>query len=341
MASGISRNHSLKELNAFGVEALAAEFAEVNAVSEIGRLLEQSQLEPWILGGGSNLLLLDDISALVLLNSIKGIEVVEETDTYALVRFGGGEVWHEVVTWAVQHDLGGIENLALIPGSVGAAPIQNIGAYGVELKDVFHELEAYEFATGQVVKFDLDACQFGYRDSLFKREAKGKYFISHVTLRLSKPPHSLHTAYGAIRSQLQLLDRSEFSIQDVCQAVVDIRSAKLPDPAVIGNSGSFFKNPIISQDQFERLHQVYPEIPSYPAGDGHVKVPAGWLIEKAGWKGRKVGNVGCYKNQALVIVNHGGATGREVWEHAVRVQISVNEQFAIELEPEVNIIGER
>ncbi|GAB4417226.1 MAG: UDP-N-acetylmuramate dehydrogenase [Bacteroidia bacterium] len=291
-----------------------------------------------ILGGGSNVLFLKDYDGIVLKNEILGREVVAETPEAVWLRVGAGENWHDLVLHCVAAGWGGIENLALIPGSVGAAPIQNIGAYGVELKDVFDSLEALDLRSGSIRTFDREACRFGYRDSVFKQEARGRYLITRVTLRLHKPPHVLHTSYGAIAADLALRP-APHSIRDVSEVVTQIRQRKLPDPRQIGNAGSFFKNPVIAQAQFEALQARFPAIPSYPDLPGYVKVPAGWLIEQAGWKGHQRGACGVHSEQALVLVNHGGATGAEIYALSEDILQDIAARYGITLEREVNIVG--
>lgn len=334
-------NQSLQHLNTFGLDVTAAALLQLEHSDDMVQLAEVWPTFPQqlILGGGSNVLFTRDFDGLVLLNRLKGIEMLEDPDSerHQLLKAYGGESWHELVMFAVQHGLGGIENLALIPGTVGAAPIQNIGAYGVELKDVFHSLEALDLETGKLQTFDKDNCMFGYRNSIFKHELKGKYFIVSCTLRLSLHP-TLHTSYGAIQSTLEEKGITNPGISDIAAAVIDIRSSKLPDPKVLGNAGSFFKNPEISLKHFEQLQREYPGMPGYPLPGDLVKVPAGWLIETCGWKGRRMGNTGAHAQQALVLVNYGGATGTEIHEHALRIIRNVKERFEITLVPEVNII---
>ncbi len=331
-------NVSLKSYNTFGLDARATHFAKVASESDVNAVLQQWSGPIRILGGGSNLLLTRDFEdELILHNAITGIEIIEDLAEEAHIRVGAGVVWHDLVLWSLTQNLGGLENLSLIPGTVGAAPIQNIGAYGVELKDVFVRLEAIRLSDGAPVIFHATDCAFGYRDSIFKRSAKGQYCITRVILRLSKSPQ-INISYGAIRQTLAEMGITQPGIREVSEAVVRIRSSKLPDPTKIGNSGSFFKNPIIPQTQFETLRERFPNIVSYPQAENRVKVPAGWLIEQCGWKGKRVGNTGCYAQQALVLVNHGGATGAEVKAHAERIIESVRATFGITLEPEVNII---
>jgi UDP-N-acetylmuramate dehydrogenase len=291
------------------------------------------------LGGGSNILFTQPVTGLLLKNEIKGIAVTRTWSQKVHVTVGGGENWHAFVLWAVQNGYGGVENLSLIPGTVGAAPVQNIGAYGVELKDVMVRLRAVELETGKLRTFSKRDCAFGYRDSIFKRAAKGKYLITEVVFSLTRSRHRIYIQYGDIAQTLQTIlgDEQQPTIADVSRAVIQIRSSKLPDPAQIGNCGSFFKNPEISAEQFQWIKARFPQAPGYPLPDGKVKIPAGWLIEQCGWKGKRVGNTGCYEKQALVIVNHGGATGPEVQQLAADIIQSVLEKFEVALEPEVNI----
>ncbi len=331
----ILSNYSLEDCNTFGIAAKAERFGIIQAEQDLFSLDFEDNIR--VLGGGSNLLLPDSVEGLVLKNEIKGIEIVAEDDTSVLVEIGGGENWHEFVMWAVEHNYGGVENLSLIPGTVGAAPIQNIGAYGVELKDIFEGLNAYLFDEFGEEAFTPEDCRFGYRDSIFKRELKGKVCITRVYLRLQKAPHKVNVSYGAISKTLEERGISEPSIKDVSDAVIAIRQSKLPDPKEIGNSGSFFKNPEIPQAEFDALLQKFPNAPSYPLPNEMVKVPAGWLIDQCGFKGVRYGNTGCYKNQALVLVNYGGATGKEVYDFSEKVLQTVLEKFGIQLEREVNV----
>lgn len=334
----LEENYNLQALNTFGIAANARYFAEAHSEADL-REAFQLQIQPMlILGGGSNLLLTQDFEGLVIKNAISGKTIIEETDTHAIVRVGAGENWHQFVLWCLDQDLGGVENLSLIPGTVGAAPIQNIGAYGVELKDVFHHLEAMEVATGNMHTFSHAECRFGYRDSVFKNKLKGKYCITQVYLKLTKLAHQINTSYGAIRETLAAHDVTEPTIRDISNAVIDIRSSKLPDPAKIGNSGSFFKNPEIPVEQFTELQQRFPHIISFPGSNGKIKVPAGWLIEQCGWRGTRRGDAGCYDKQALVLVNYGNASGEDIWRLAQNIVASVQDTFGITLTPEVNII---
>lgn len=337
----IQKNVSLKPLNTFGLEAKARVFVEVKSIEELQEVL-QSEIahdnEMFILGGGSNVLLSKDFEGLVVKNSITGKEVVHETDDFVLVKVGAGENWHNFVLYALEKGWGGIENLSLIPGTMGAAPMQNIGAYGVEIKEVFENLQAVNISSGEVEKFNKQACRFGYRESIFKNKVKGQYIITHVTLKLTKKDHELNTSYGAISETLEALKVKKPTIQDVSEAVIKIRQSKLPDPAKIGNAGSFFKNPSVDRIQYEELKTEYPHIPGYDLPDNNVKVPAGWLIEQCGWKGVTRGAIGVHKKQALVLVNYGGGSGDELKNLAEEIRASVIEKFGIELNAEVNII---
>lgn len=334
----IKSNINLKSLNTFGLSAIAKSFASFTSISDLDHLLSKNRnQELMILGGGSNLLLTKDIECLVLKNDLRGIEIISESEHHALLKTMGGENWHDVVLFAIDNKLGGIENMSLIPGSAGAAPMQNIGAYGAEIKDVFVELEAYEIHTGKIKIFDKEACQFGYRESVFKRDLKGKFIIVSMTLKLSKKPE-VNTSYGAIENRLDEMNINNPSIKDVSDAVIYIRQTKLPDPKKIGNSGSFFKNPVISKSQFESLKEKFPEVANYPVDENHVKIAAGWLIDQAGWKGKTLGNYGVHKNQALVLVNYGGASGQDIYQLSEDIMTSVKETYGIELEREVNVI---
>lgn len=334
----IKKNYSLKAFNTFGLAAKAENLIKVRSEKELKQVLKLSYQPIFILGGGSNLLLTNDIAGLVLKNEITGIEIVEETDDAVVLSIGGGENWHQLVLWTIENDFGGIENLSLIPGTVGASPIQNIGAYGVELKDVFEKLEAINISTKRKKTFKKKDCQFGYRESVFKKKLKGKYFITKVFLKLTKKAHQLNCSYGAIKDILAENGIEQPTIKAISDAVIAIRSSKLPDPAVLGNSGSFFKNPEIPQAQFDTLQKQFPNIVFYSMPNEMIKVPAGWLIEQCGWKGKKVGNTGAHAKQALVLVNYGNAKGAEVKALAYKIIDSVKDKFGIELTPEVNII---
>lgn len=336
----VQKNADLTPFNTLGIEAHARYFTSVTSVDELQNLLSDSRfdrLPRLVLGGGSNILFVDDFPGLVMHIEIKGREVVREEGDELRVRIGAGENWHRFVRYCVEQGWGGIENLSLIPGSVGAAPIQNIGAYGVELEEVFHSLEAVEIGSGTRREFTHNECRFGYRDSIFKNELKGRFIVTHVLLNLSRNP-KLNTSYGAIQSKLQEKDISDPDISDISEVVMEIRRNKLPDPEDLGNAGSFFKNPIVSGETYEKIRKQYEQVPAYPMDLGGVKIPAGWLIEKTGWKGRKEGQAGTYRQQALVIVNHGGATGQQILELSRKIRSAVADQFGIELVPEVNII---
>lgn len=330
---------SLKPYNSFGLDAKSAAFANIRSVAQLRQILATwDGSTPFILGGGSNMLLRGDVDRLVLKNDICGKKYTLTPDGHAVVVAGGGENWHDFVLWTLENGLGGLENLSLIPGTVGASPIQNIGAYGVELRDIFLGLSAVDMHTGEVHRFKSADCQFGYRNSRFKQDWKGQFFITHVAFRLTTQNHRINTSYGAIQQSLTEMAVETPTPSDVSRAVIGIRSSKLPDPAVLGNSGSFFKNPVLTAEQFAALQQQYPNIPHYPQGDGRIKVPAGWLIEQAGWKGRREGDAGTYEKQALVLVNHGAATGDELWAFAQQIITAVEQQFGVRLEPEVNVI---
>jgi UDP-N-acetylmuramate dehydrogenase len=335
----LQENFSLKPYNTFGIDVNARYFCTFENVAELQQLLEMPQItnhEKLILGGGSNVLFTKDFNGAVLKNNIKGINLLAQNEEYAWVRSGSGEIWHELVLFCIEHGLAGVENLSLIPGTVGAAPLQNIGAYGVELKDVFDSLEAVNLETGVLETFNKRACEFGYRESYFKKEGKGKYIIVSVTLKLHKKPN-FNTSYGDIQKTLSAMEITDLNIKAISQAVCAIRKSKLPDPAKIGNAGSFFKNPEVEKTVFEDLKKQFPEMPGYPVAEDRVKIPAGWLIEQLGWKGKQIENYGVHKNQALVLVNYGGAKGYKIKALAHDIIASVKDKFGIELSPEVNI----
>lgn len=335
----IQTNVSLKSLNTLAINSMAKEYIEVRSIDDFIELTQTYSLadkKHMILGGGSNVILPDVYEGLVIHNAIKGFEVVDENEDELLLKAGGGELWHDLVLKSLELNVGGLENLSLIPGTVGAAPMQNIGAYGVEIKDTFESLEAIDIQTGEVKTFHLDDCQFGYRTSVFKKELKGKYFIASMTHRLSKMP-KINTSYGAIKAWLKEKEITNPAIHNVSHAVIAIRRSKLPDPAVIPNAGSFFKNPIMSKSQFEQLQNEHGEVLHYPAGD-QIKVPAGWLIEQCGWKGYRNETCGVHERQALVIVNHNGASAGNILSLAEEIQESVKKKFGVVLEREVNII---
>ncbi len=335
----INTHISLRPFNTFGLDANAAHFCTIHTIQELSQLLRQAPPQPLrVLGGGSNILFVQDVDGTLLKNEIKGKEILHTWANKVHVRLGSGENWHETVRWAVEQGLGGIENLSLIPGTVGAAPVQNIGAYGVELKDVFVRLHAVDLLTGQSKTFWKKDCLFGYRDSIFKSVHKGRYFITDLVLSLTRQHHSIHVQYGDISKTLEAMQvTGKPTIHQISKAVIAIRSSKLPDPKVIGNCGSFFKNPEITTALFENIRQNHPTAPGYPLPNGQVKIPAGWLIEQCGWKGKRVGNTGSYEKQALVLFNHGGATGTEVAQLAKEIIQSVKTRFGVPLEAEVNI----
>ncbi len=334
-------NFSLKAYNTFGVDAKAQYFAEVNSVEELIKSIKpaNSQISKILfLGGGSNILFTKDFDGLAIKLNLKGIteEILDENEI--LVTAKAGENWHEFVMFCLNKNYGGLENLSLIPGNVGTSPMQNIGAYGTEIKDIFVNCKVLNLETLEVEAFDLEKCRFGYRDSIFKQEGKNNYVILEVTFKLTRKNHIIKTEYGAIKTELENLGIQNPTIQDVSRAVINIRQSKLPDPKVIGNAGSFFKNPTIPLVQFEDLKQKFENIQGYPKGD-FVKVPAGWLIEQCGWKGKQIGNVASHQLQSLVIINAtGNATGKEIFDFSTMIIDSVNEKFGIELEREVNII---
>lgn len=330
---------SLQLLNTFGIDAKAMQFLRISSVSDLQYAINKNegQLPIVILGGGSNILLTGDIPKLVIQNTIEKIQIEKEEETFAIVDVGAGVNWHDFVLWCLKHDLGGVENLSLIPGTVGAAPIQNIGAYGVELKDVFESLYAVELATGAVHFFSKTDCAFGYRESVFKNKYKDAYCVTSVKFKLSKKNHQLHLNYGDISKTLETQQISNPSIQDVSNAVIQIRTSKLPNPKIIGNAGSFFKNPEVDRETFQKLSDTFPNIVHFDLPTGNVKIPAGWLIEQCGWKGKRVGNTGAYEKQALVLVNYGNATGQEIWKLALDIIASVQDKFGIIVHPEVNI----
>ena len=333
----IQQNISLKAYNTFGIDVSASQFAEINTLSELKEII-QTKKDFFILGGGSNILLTNDVKKLVVHLNLKCKKIIKASETDVLIEVAAGENWHDFVLWCIDNNFGGIENLSLIPGNVGTAPIQNIGAYGVEQKDTMYELKALEINTNQLKTFKNEDCNFGYRNSVFKNDLKGKYIITSVTFKLTKKTHHLNTSYGAIQSELENKDIDTPSIKDVSNAVIAIRQSKLPDPKEIGNSGSFFKNPVISTADFEHLLSKHTEAPHYKISDSEVKVPAGWLVEQCGFKGKRYGDAGIHKKQALVLVNYGTATGNEIFDLSKQIQKTVLEKFGIALEAEVNVI---
>jgi len=327
---------SLKEFNTFGIDVSAKKIVYLNELKQLDKI--SNLKDSFIIGGGSNILLTKDVEKTVVINQTKGICTVKEDENFIELAVASGEDWHEFVMYCIQKGYGGIENMSLIPGSVGAAPMQNIGAYGREIKDVLTYVNAVDLDTREMKKFTNEECEFGYRESIFKKSAKGKYFIVDVGIRLTKKNHQINTSYGDIEKWLNTNQIESPKIKDVSNAVIAIRKSKLPDPNDLGNSGSFFKNPIISSTHFEDLSKKFPLIKSYPVSDQKVKVPAGWLIESLGWKGKRVGNTGSHQNQALVLVNYGNATGSEVKKLAEDIKKSVWDTYKIQLETEVNII---
>lgn len=337
----IQENYSLKNHNTFGVEVFAKYFAEVKSLDQLTQILRNTSVQKFqllFLGGGSNVLFTQDFEGVVLQLNLKGISEKILNDNEVLVTANAGENWHEFVQFCLDKNYGGLENLSLIPGNVGTSPMQNIGAYGTEIKDTFVSCKVLNLETLVVEEFDYEKCQFGYRESIFKREGKGKYVILEVTFKLTRQDHQIKTEYGAIQTELQNLGVEDPTIQEVSKAVINIRQSKLPDPQVIGNAGSFFKNPSVPMQQFLEIQKNYPEIPNYPNGN-LVKIPAGWLIEQCGWKGKQIGNVASHELQSLVIVNKTGlASGKEIFDFSTMIIDSVIKKFEIILEREVNII---
>lgn len=336
----IRENITLQPYNTFGINVSARYFTHISSPCELYQLLAHTKLrqqKKMVLGGGSNLLFTQDYSGLILLNTIPGISLVKEDNNHVWLRIGAGENWHQLVMYCVKHNLAGVENLSLIPGSVGAAPIQNIGAYGVELKQVFTELEAIHLNTGELERFDKTACQFGYRHSIFKTKYKNQFMITHVTLKLNKQP-DFYISYGAIQKMLDKMNVKNLTIKAISDAVIQIRRNKLPDPNELGNAGSFFKNPEITPQHLQELLSRYPDIPHYATTTEKIKISAAWLIEQCGWKGKRCGKIGVHDRQALVIVNYGGGTGEAVKMLAKQIQAEVYNHFSVKLIPEVNII---
>ena len=335
----ILNNFSLKKHNTFGIEAKAKQFVAVHSVEDLKTVLVENQSQPkFILGGGSNMLLTQDIQALVIHIDLKGIKVLKEDDNFVWVESQAGENWHEFVLWTIDQNFGGLENMSLIPGNVGTTPVQNIGAYGTEIKDTFVSCDAMNIATQEMKTFTKDDCHFGYRESIFKHEAKDQFIITSVVFKLTKHIHKINISYGDITKELEKQNVITPTLKDVSNAVIAIRQSKLPDPKELGNSGSFFKNPIISKEQFEKARALHPEMPHYVISETEVKVPAGWLIEKAGFKGKRFGDAGIHKNQALVLVNYGNATGQEILNVSRDIQATILKEFGIVIEAEVNVI---
>jgi UDP-N-acetylmuramate dehydrogenase len=334
----LKNNISLKPFNTFGIDVNASKFVSIDSLQNLKDILNTNPVDLLTLGGGSNMLLTKDVEALVLQINLKGISVISSFKNSVHVEVAAGENWHELVCWCLNKDFGGLENLSLIPGNVGTAPIQNIGAYGVELKDSFISCEAIHIHTKELRTFTKEECNFGYRNSIFKQELKGQYIITSVVFELSRYDHSLKTNYGAIEAELQNSAIETPTIQDVSKAVISIRNSKLPDPKIIGNSGSFFKNPVISYSKFEVLQNQFPQIQHYKISENAVKIPAGWLIDTAGFKGKTFGNFGVHSKQALVLVNYGGASGKDILNLSQQIQKAVKYIFDIDLETEVNIL---
>jgi UDP-N-acetylmuramate dehydrogenase len=335
----IQHNFSLKKYNTFGIEAKAKQFVAVHSTEELKQVLETHKGEAkFILGGGSNMLLTQDINALVIHVDLKGIKIIKEDDDHVWVESRAGEVWHEFVLWTIDQNFGGLENMSLIPGNVGTTPIQNIGAYGTEIKDTFVSCNAMNIANQEMKTFEKAECKFGYRESIFKQEAKDQYVITSVVFQLTKRNHKINTAYGDITKELEKNNIVTPTLKEVSNAVIAIRQSKLPDPKELGNSGSFFKNPIIPKALYEKAHAQFPEMPHYVVSETEVKVPAGWLIEQAGFKGKRFGDAGIHKNQALVLVNYGSATGQEILAVSRDIQATVLEKYGIAIEAEVNVI---
>lgn len=335
----IHNNYSLKKLNTFGIDVCARKFTSFNSILDLQEIFSTSfyrQMPILILGGGSNILFTKNFDGLVLKNEIRGIETVHEEEKYVYVKVGAGENWHRFVLHCIHKNFGGVENLSLIPGNVGASPMQNIGAYGVEIKDIFYSLEAFDLSEKIIRNFTLNDCEFGYRDSIFKRRYKGKFTILTVTFRLYKHPH-FNVSYGAIEEELKKMKVEKLSLKAISDAVIHIRSSKLPDPLQIGNAGSFFKNPEINQHKLHELQVDAPGMPFYYLKENEYKIPAGWLIEQCGWKGYRRGDAGCYDKQALVLVNYGNARGNEIVALSEEIKDSVLKKFGIALETEVNI----
>lgn len=334
----VLHNISLKKHNTFGIDVTARNFVEAQSLKELQEAIQLDYNQKFLLSGGSNMLLTKDIEdALVVYINIKGKQVIDEDEQHVWIKANAGENWHQFILWCLDRNYGGLENMSLIPGNIGTAPIQNIGAYGKELKDNFIECEAMNINTGIIKIFNKEECEFGYRNSIFKNQLKGQYIITSVTLKLTKKDHILNTSYGAIEAELKNYQIKNPTIKDISNAVIAIRQSKLPDPKELGNSGSFFKNPVISRAEFDIFINKYPNAPSYKVSDNEIKIPAGWLIEQAGFKGKRFGDAGVHKNQALVLVNHGNATGKEIWDLAMNIKKVVLEKFNIEINPEVNI----
>ena len=335
----IQKNFSLKSYNTFGIQANAKEFVTINSIEELKKILvENKDKTKFILGGGSNMLLTQDIDALVIHINLHGKKIISQDEQSVLIECQAGENWHELVLWSINQDFGGLENMSLIPGNVGTTPIQNIGAYGTEIKDTLVSCTALNIENQQIRTFTNAECHFGYRESVFKSDLKNQYIITSVVFKLSKKNHKINISYGDIQLELANKNIKEPTLIDVSNAVIAIRQSKLPDPKILGNSGSFFKNPILQKSDFTKIQKKHPAIKFYEISTTHVKVPAGWLIEQAGFKGKRFGDAGIHVNQALVLVNYGGATGKEIVDVAKNIQKTILDQFDIVIEAEVNII---
>ena len=335
----IQYNFSLKKYNTFGIEAKAKQFVAVQSVDELKTVLIENKAETkFILGGGSNMLLTQDVNALVIHIDLKGKKIIHEDEDFVLIESMAGENWHELVLWTINQNFGGLENMSLIPGNVGTTPVQNIGAYGTEIKDTFVSCEAMNILSQEIKVFDKEACNFGYRESVFKQEMKDQFIITSVVFKLTKRHHKINISYGDITKELEHKNVTNPALKDISNAVIAIRQSKLPDPKELGNSGSFFKNPIILKSEYEKIHALHPEMPHYVISETHVKVPAGWLIEQTGFKGKRFGDAGIHKNQALVLVNYGNATGQEILAVSKDIQATVLKEFGIAIEAEVNVI---
>ena len=330
-------NFSLQKLNTFGINIMAKQFAAFSNVDELGEILENKIDNKLILGGGSNILFTKNYDGIVLKNEITGIVKIKEDEHHVYVQAGAGEVWNDLVIYCIENNFAGMENLSLIPGSVGASPMQNIGAYGVEIKDIFYELEAYNIAEKKIVSFSKNDCEFSYRESVFKNKFKNEFVILNVTFKLNKIP-TFNTSYGAIENELEKMGVQTKSMKAISDAVINIRRSKLPDPAVIGNAGSFFKNPTIANAQFNLLKEKFENIVGYPFGENETKLAAGWLIEQCGWKGYRKNDAGCHEKQALVLVNYGNANGAEILGLSGEIILSVEEKFGVRLSREVNVV---
>ena len=335
----IQNNFSLKNYNTFGIEAKATQFVAVHNVEELKTILEKNKSQQkFILGGGSNMLLTKDINALVIHVDLKGRKIIKETEDFVWVESQAGENWHEFVLWTIDQNFGGLENMSLIPGNVGTTPVQNIGAYGTEIKDTFDSCQAMKIENQEIKTFIKEECHFGYRESVFKNEAKDQYIITSVVFKLTRRNHKINISYGDISGELAKSNIVNPSLKDVSNAVIAIRKSKLPDPKELGNSGSFFKNPILLKSDFEKIYQKFPQMKFYEVSKNEVKVPAGWLIEQAGFKGKRFGDAGIHKNQALVLVNYGNATGKEILEVSKTIQETIFKTYGIHIEAEVNVI---